>query len=212
MKFLRRTAAVAVLGLAALGVAHAEGDATAGKGKAAVCAGCHGADGNSAVPNFPKLAGQGEKYLIKQMKDIKSGARTVPEMTGILNSLSEQDMADVAAYFSSQTKTLGGTKPELLEAGKALYRGGNMETGVTACTACHGNAGQGMDQAGFPALSGQHAGYIATQLKAFRAAGRNDETGKRRENDGETAMMRSIAAKLSDSEIEAVSSYITGLH
>lgn len=211
MNFLRKMAAVAVLGLVAVSAAHAAGDAKAGESKVAVCAGCHGAQGNSAVPNFPKLAGQGEKYLVKQMKDIKSGARSVPQMTGMLNALSEQDMQDVAAFFASQTSTLGGTKPELLEAGKALYRGGNLETGVTACTACHGNAGQGMDEAGFPALSGQHAGYIAAQLKAFRAAGRNDETGLKRDNDG-AAMMRGIAAKMSDSEIQAVSSYITGLH
>ena len=182
----------------------AAGNADAGKEKSASCAGCHGADGNSAVGNFPKLAGQGSKYLIKQINDIKSGARPVVEMTGILDGLSEQDITDIAAYYASQTSSIGQAKKELVEAGEKLYKAGNPATNVAACTACHGPAGAGMELAGFPSLSGQHADYTAKQLKMFR----NGE----RANDGDARIMRSIAARLSDREIEALSSYISGLH
>jgi len=186
------------------GMAQAEGDATAGQQKSAVCAGCHGVDGNSVVPTFPKLAGQGEKYLVKQMNDIKEGKRVVPEMTGLLDNLSDQDFQDMAAYFASKKTTTGQAKADLVEKGQALYRAGNMATGAAACTACHGPSGLGNDPAAFPALSGQQAAYIVTQLKKFRSGERT--------NDGDASMMRDIAAKLSDSEMEAVASYISGLH
>ncbi len=184
-------------------VAHAAGDAAAGEKKIAVCAGCHGMDGNSAVANFPKLAGQGEKYLIKQMIDINAGTRNVVEMTGILTSLSEQDFADIAAYYSSKTGSPGVAKADLVEKGKSIYRAGNMATGLAACSACHSPNGAGNVSAAFPALAGQHADYIADQLKQFRSG--------ERANDGESRMMRDIAAKLSDAEVIAVSSYIQGL-
>ena len=188
------------------------GDAEAGKAKAASCGACHGADGNSAVPSFPKLAGQGAPYLIKQMKDIKSGARPVPTMAGLLDSSSESDIADIAAYYASQTITSGVANPDLVDAGQSVYRGGNTATGVAACSACHGASGKGMPAAGFPRLAGQHAAYIEAQLKAYRAAGRNDEKGARRDNDGDIRIMRDIAARMSDSEIKAVSSYVQGLY
>lgn len=193
-----------VLAIGFTGVAHAEGDATAGQQKTAVCAGCHGVDGNSLVPTFPKLAAQGEKYLVKQMNDIKSGARAVPEMTGLLDNLTDQDLQDIAAYFASQKTTTGQAKADLVEKGQSLYRAGNMATGVAACTACHGPSGQGNGPAAFPALSGQFSVYVAAQLKKFRSGERT--------NDGDSRMMRDIAAKLSDAEIEAVSSYVSGLH
>jgi len=199
------------LGLA--GMAQAAGDAAAGQAKAAVCGACHGADGNSPAPNFPKLAGQGERYLLKQLKDIKTGmapgakpetGRKVLEMTGMLDNLSEQELADLAAYFSSQKMSVGAADPKLVERGEALFRGGKLEQGMPACTGCHSPNGVGNAAAGFPQLGGQHAAYVAKQLTAFREGERT--------NDGDTLIMRGIAAKLSNKDIEALSSYIQGLH
>ena len=183
-----------------------KGDATAGQAKAAVCGACHGPDGNSPAPNFPKLAGQGERYLSKQMHDIKDGKRTVLEMTGLLTNLSDQDLADLAAYFASQKGSVGAADPKLVARGEKLFRGGDLEKGLPACTGCHSPNGAGIAAAGFPHLSGQHATYIAKQLTDFR----KEEAG--RANDGDTAIMRTIARKLSDEDIAAVSSYIQGLH
>lgn len=200
----------------AVSIAHADGDAAAGKAKAVVCGACHSADGNSAIAMYPKLAGQNERYLLKQMKDIKSGdiskgGRSIPMMTGQLDNLSEQDMADIAAYFASQKITLGAAKKKLLALGEQVYRFGVVERGIPACTACHSPTGKGNTAAGFPALGGQHADYISSQLKEFRLAAENPDKG--RHNDTELpAVMRQISFKLSDKEIEAVSSYISGLH
>ncbi len=193
-----------LLTLGLVGVAHAAGDAKAGQAKAAVCGACHGADGNSMAPNFPKLAGQGERYLLKQMHDIKDGKRTVLEMTGLLTNLSDQDLADIAAYFSSQNGSVGAADPKLVAQGEALFRGGKLTEGMPACTGCHNPAGQGNAEAGFPHLGGQHAAYTAKQLTAFREGERT--------NDGDAMIMRSIAAKLSNKDIAAISSYIEGLH
>ena len=183
-------------------------DAAAGKSNSVVCSACHGADGNSMVPSFPKLAGQGEAYLIKQMQDIRDGARPVPTMAGQLDGKSDNDLADLAAYFASQAKSGGKTNPDLLALGQRVYRGGIAERNVAACSACHSPTGQGNAPGGFPALAGQHAEYIATQLKMYRK-GYEDESG--RTNDGDARIMRTIAFGLSDKEIEAVSSYISGL-
>ncbi|MBJ2245974.1 c-type cytochrome [Pseudomonas haemolytica] len=183
-----------------------KGDATAGQAKAAVCGACHGPDGNSPAPNFPKLAGQGERYLSKQMHDIKDGKRTVLEMTGLLTNLNDQDLADLAAYFASQKGSVGAADPKLVARGEKLFRGGDLEKGLPACTGCHSPNGAGIAAAGFPHLSGQHATYIAKQLTDFR----KEEAG--RANDGDAAIMRTIARKLSDEDIAAVSSYIQGLH
>jgi cytochrome c553 len=180
-------------------------DVDAGKAASAVCAGCHGANGNSSVGNFPKLAGQGAKYLVKQMDDIKSGARPVVEMTGILDGLSAQDFKNIAAFYQSQAMSGGQAKKDLVEKGESLYRAGNPATNVAACSACHGPAGAGIELAVFPALAGQHADYIAKQLRDFRSG--------ERANDGEELrVMRSVAARLDDKEIEALASYISGLH
>ncbi len=193
-----------LLTLGITGVAQAAGDAKAGQTKAAMCGACHGADGNSAAPNFPKLAGQGERYLLKQMNDIKSGNRTVLEMTGLLTNMSEQDMADIAAYYASQNMSVGAADPALVKAGEALYRGGKLAEGMPACTGCHSPDGAGNDAAGFPQLGGQHAQYVAKQLTDFREGNRT--------NDGDSMMMRAVAAKLSNKDIQAISSYIQGLH
>ncbi len=212
MKLVAKTLVLAALFGGVVSLAHAAGDAEAGKAKSAVCGACHGADGNSMVPSFPKLAGQNEAYLIKQLQDIKSGARAVPQMAGIVPGLSDQDMADLAAYFAAQKAQVGAADPALVALGEKLFRSGKKEAGVTACSACHGANGLGMPEAGFPALSGQHAAYVEAQLKAFRAAGREDAEGVRRTNDGETKMMQSTAGRLSDGDIKALSSYINGLH
>lgn len=187
------------------------GDAAAGKDKIAVCTACHGADGNSAIGNYPKLAGQNERYLVKQLQDIQSNVRPVPEMTGMLTGMDKQDFADIAAYYSSQTKTIGQADPELVALGETIYRSGIRSKNVPACSACHSVTGAGNGPAAFPALSGQHAEYTEKQLRDFRAAADGDPDG--RANDGdETRMMRTISYRLSDREIKAVSTYIQGLY
>jgi len=193
-----------LLTLGITGVAHAAGDAAAGQAKAAVCGACHGPDGNSMAPNFPKLAGQGEKYLNKQLHDIKSGKRQVLEMTGLLTNLSDQDLADIAAYFASQKGSVGAADPKVVARGEELFRGGKLDQGMPACTGCHSQNGAGNAAADVPNLGGQHAQYVAKQLTDFREGNRT--------NDGDTLVMRSIAGKLSNKDIEAVSSYIQGLH
>ncbi|QGW75344.1 c-type cytochrome [Pseudomonas alkylphenolica] len=181
-----------------------KGDAAAGQAKTAVCGACHNPDGNSLAPNFPKLAGQGEKYLEKQLHDIKSGKRTVLEMTGMLAAFNDQDMADIAAYFASQKGSVGAADPKLVERGRALFNGGDIEKGLPACTGCHSPNGAGLALAGFPHLGGQHSQYVAKQLTDFREGNRT--------NDGDATTMRTIASKLSNKDIEALSSYIQGLH
>ena len=180
------------------------GDAAAGQAKTAVCGACHNPDGNSMAPNFPKLAGQGEKYLEKQLHDIKSGKRTVLEMTGMLAAFNDQDLADIAAYFASQKGSVGAADPKLVERGRALFNGGDLEKGMPACTGCHSPNGAGIALAGFPHLSGQHAQYVTKQLTDFREGNRT--------NDGDAMTMRTIAGKLSNHDIEALASYIQGLH
>lgn len=201
MKKLLLIASVAAL--AGLGTAHAAGDATAGKNKSASCAGCHGVDGNSANPAWPKLAGQHPQYIAKQLANFKADERVDPVMGPQAKPLSEQDMADLAAYFSSQQATIGSTPEDQLELGQSIYRAGNAASGVPACAACHGPTGAGNAQAKFPALSGQHAAYTEKALKDFRAGARANDAGQ---------MMRNIAAKMTDAEIQAVAAYVQGLH
>ena len=192
------------------------GDAAAGKALTAACAACHGADGNSMAPTFPKLAGLGEKYLFKQLEDIQKGAakggRDVPEMTGQLTNLSTVDLENIAAYYASKEMGLSGSKDdkELLELGARIYRAGNKDVGVPACIGCHSPTGAGNAPAGFPKLGGQHADYIAKQLRDFRAGAEYNDKGRR--NDGDARTMRSGVARMSDREIDAVANYIAGLH
>ena len=199
-KFLVIAATCALLGSAT--TALAAGDATAGKTKSATCAACHSADGNSANPQYPKLAGQSADYLLKQLQDYKSGARANPIMAGMVAPLSPQDMEDLAAYFAAQQIARGAANPALAPVGEALFRGGNLTNGVAACAACHGATGAGNPAAKFPALAGQNADYVEAQLKAFRALERANDAGQ---------MMRAIAAKMTDPEIKAVASYVQGL-
>jgi len=132
-------------------------------------------------------------------------------MTGMLNTFSDQDLADMSAYFASKTIQMSGAKEENLERGERLFRGGNMETGVPACTGCHSPAGQGNAPAGYPALGGQFAQYTAKQLRAFRTGAHDAENPAARNNDGDARVMRGVAAQMSDVEIDAVANYIAGL-
>lgn len=193
-----------LLTLGISGLAHAAGDAVAGQGKIAMCSACHNADGNSMIPNFPKLAGQGERYLLKQMNDIKSGLRPVVEMTGMLDAMTEQDLADISAWYSSQKGTVGAADPAVVKQGEQLFQGGKIADGLPACTGCHSPNGAGIDLAVYPKLNGQHEAYLAKQLTDFREGNRS--------NDGDAMIMRSIAAKLSNKDIKALSSYIHGLN
>ena len=205
--------AVAFIAVLLTPFALAYGNAEAGKAKAVVCGACHGADGNSATGAFPKLAGLGEKYLIKQLKDIKSGTRPVAEMTGMLTNSSDQDIADLAAYYNEQTRQQSGSEDnsKQLTLGEKIYRAGNLETGVPACTGCHSPSGNGNAPAGYPALGGQHAQYIAKQLRSFRTGAHDPDDPAGRKND-DVKVMRSVAARMNDQEINALANYIAGLH
>ena len=184
------------------GGVQAAGDAAAGEAKAAVCLACHGPDGNALVPTWPKLAGQHPEYIYKQLMDFKSGARANEQMSPQVAALEEPDFRDLAAYYAKQQQTPGAADPASVELGERIYRGGNPATGVAACTGCHGPAGMGLGPAKFPRISGQHAQYLDSTLKGFRAGARaNDPNG----------MMRGVAGRMSDSEIAAVAQYVQGL-
>lgn len=195
------TASIA-LALVVNGV-QAAGNADEGKKKSAICGGCHGADGNSGInPVWPKLAGQHPAYLEKQLNDFKAGDRKNDLMSPMAAPLSEQDVADLAAYFSSQTKKTGTASAELATAGEKIYRAGNTATGVAACMACHGPTGAGNPLAKFPALAGQNAAYVEKALTDFRAGDRTNDTAK---------MMQGVVERMTDKEIKAVAQYIQGL-
>ncbi|MEE8119083.1 MAG: c-type cytochrome [Gammaproteobacteria bacterium] len=197
--------------------AFADGDAAAGQQKAAVCAACHGVDGNSINPEWPKLAGQHASYFIQQLEYFalpadSLRARVNPLMSAQAVALSQQDREDLAAYYASQTIQTGAADPGQLAKGERLYRGGNLETGVSACTACHGPTGNGNEASGYPTLAGQHATYVEAQLRAYRAAA----AGATAVNGGRTTdpaqIMRGVAGRLTDEEIRAVAQYVQGLH
>jgi cytochrome c553 len=182
------------------------GDAARGQEKAAVCAACHGMDGNSSNPEWPKLAGQHELYTARQLALYKSGERENAVMLGFAATLSAQDMRDLGAYFASQVVTPGVADEALVAKGQRVWRGGNPETGVPACMACHGPSGRGNPYSGYPKLKGQHADYTATMLRAFRdglVLGKGQNAN---------AVMAGVARMMSDEEIDAVSSFIEGLH
>lgn len=186
-------------------VSYANIDLQAGKEKAeTVCAACHNKDGNSVNPGWPKLAGQHADYMLLQLKAYKDGKlRQGPLMQGILATMSEQDMKNAAAYFSTQKVVVGEAKPENLAKGEALYRGGNREKQISACIACHGPKGLGNAQAGFPALSGQHAVYLVEQLEKYKSGERQTDIN---------SIMRDITAKMDPSDMQMVANYISGLH
>ncbi len=182
---------------------HAEGNVAAGKEKSQVCAACHGVDGNSGTPVWPKLAGQHAEYIVKQLTDYKSGGRENVQMSPMAVNLAEQDILDLAAYYSSLKIIHGKTDPAALILGQKIYRAGSIDAGVPACIACHGTNGRGNPPALYPALGGQHAAYTQTQLKAFREGARTNDNN---------SVMRTIVGRMTDEEIKAVSEYIQGLH
>ncbi len=203
MKSMLIVAAVAMF--LTLTAAKAGGDAAQGKAKAAMCAGCHGAEGNSPNPMWPNLAGQHASYLEKEIRDLKKGElRNDPTMAPMVGSLSEQDIQDIAAYFSSQIGKVGFAQAaaSVVAKGQSIYRGGNVVEGVAACMSCHGPRGEGNPFSKYPALAGQHAEYTKKQLLAFQAG--------ERQND-HYAMMRTVAKRMDNAEIEAVAHYISGL-
>lgn len=172
-----------------------------------VCAGCHGADGNSAQTANPSLAGQHADYTLKQLMNFKPQDGKAPEranavMAAIVAPVSTDDLRGLAAYFEGQKpRSRAARDPQLVKLGQAIYRGGNAARGIAACTACHGPNGAGVP-AQFPRLAGQYAEYTVAQLKAFRAGERSNDPNR---------MMRALAEKLSDREIAAVAEYIAGL-
>lgn len=180
----------------------AEGSVEAGQQKAVTCAACHGQDGNSLNPEWPSLAGQNQKYLVSTLQAFKSGKRDNVLMTGQVMGLSDEDIRDIAAFYAAQPPARLAADPALVEAGQRLYRGGNIERGISACIACHGPTGRGNPAAGFPSLSGQHATYTKAQLKAYAS--------KQRKSD-DNQIMRSISGLMNDDDIAAVAAYIQGL-
>lgn len=184
--------------------AQAAGDAAAGKTKAAACAGCHGADGNSMVPTFPKIAGQNETYIVRQLEAFKtSKGRSNPLMLGMAAPLSKTDMENLGAYFQTQKISSAATyDASELAKGKEIYNGGIMPKGVPACKACHSPTGSGNPGEGYPQLKGQFVSYTIAQLHAFKSGARTTDNN---------ALMRDIVAKLSDAQIKAVANYIASL-
>lgn len=181
------------------------GDATAGQGKAAACGACHGMDGNSSDPQYPKLAGQSEQYIAQQLKNFKSGKRQNPIMMGMAAPLSEQDMHDIGAYFAGKSALPGVADQALVGRGEQLYRQGDASKGVPACMACHSIDGRGNPGAMYPQLTSQHAQYIQATLKAMH-------DGTSWGDDAHAKIMPSIAQKLDEKDIAALASYVEGLH
>ena len=176
-----------------------EGDAAAGEAKSMVCAGCHGADGNSATGGFPKLAGQHASYIADQLANFKSKERDNAMMYGFASVLSDQDMLDLAAFYSAKAPKPGVAQPELAARGEQVYRFGDPDRGVAACAACHGPQGKGVASAKFPSLAGQWAEYTLTQLNSYKSGARQN------------AMMNGVAVNMRAADMEAVASYIQGL-
>jgi len=209
MKMIKTSLAmVTVFAMGLSTSALATGDAAKGQEIAAgVCAGCHGPDGNSIIPNFPSLAGQHPEYLLKQLMEFKAdengtAVRNNAAMTPMVAELSKKDMENLAAFYASQKSTPGKASDnnDLVALGKILYHGGNIENGVPACASCHGPTGTGIPPR-YPALAGQHADYTLAQLDLFN-------TGERT-NDNK--VMQQVLIRMSGSEKRAVSAYIQGM-
>lgn len=196
-KLLAAAATAAILGMT--GTAHAAGSIDAGQEKAGVCVACHGTDGNSANPEWPSLAGQHASYLVAQLVAFQEGRRQDPLMTPMAAGLSEEDMLDLAAFYEAQRPAALEADPELVDEGRRLYLGGQAERGVTACIACHGPTGQGNPLAAYPVVAGQHARYTTLTLQDYAAGERINP------------IMQDIAARMSEDDIRAVSSYLQGL-
>jgi cytochrome c553 len=181
------------------------GDATAGQAKSATCAACHGMDGNPASSQYPKLAGQHENYVARQVELFKSHKRDSAIMMGFAATLSAQDMNDIGAYFATKTSLPGVADAKLVARGEAIYRGGDKDENVPACMACHGPDGRGNPGSGYPQLAGQYADYVTLKLKDWH-------DGKTWGDDDRAKIMPAVAKGLSDADIAALASYIEGLH
>jgi cytochrome c553 len=199
-KLVAALSLVAVLGCSA--PAFAAGSVEAGQAKSATCSACHGMDGNSLSPEWPNLAGQHSAYVERQLKAFKAGERKNDLMAPMAMILSDEDMADLAAYYAVQPARGGETEPSKLALGQRVYRAGDVQKGVIACAGCHGPTGRGNPLAGYASIQGQHALYVANQLRAYKSGGRGTDPNQ---------MMRNVAALLSDEEIDAVASYVQGL-
>jgi len=186
-------------------VAVKPGDATVGQGKAAVCGACHGLDGNSSDPQYPKLAGQSEAYIAHQLASFKAGKRQNPIMLGMATPLSPQDMQDIGAYFASKVSLPGVADQALVDHGQTLFREGDATRGIPACMACHSIDGRGNPGAMYPQLTAQHAQYIQAKLKAWH-------DGASWGDDAHSQIMPAIAQKLDANDIAALASYVEGLH
>ena len=189
------------IGLAGyVSLASAAGTPSEGQEKSIACGGCHGMDGNGSAPIFPKLAGQHQAYLEKQLEAFKSKKREEPTMNAIAESLAEEDIHDIAAYYSTQKTSIESGNRNAL--GEKIYKSGNATSGVPACSACHGPTGSGNPQAIFPLIHGQYAAYVEKTLNDYKSGARgNDAAG----------IMRSVATKLSEDEISAVADYVSTL-
>ena len=182
------------------------GDPEAGEQKSAVCAACHGADGNSQNTIWPKLAGQHADYATRQSIMVREQQREVAAMYPVVANISDQDLADISAYYEQQDLQPGVADEALVDQGEAVYQAGNAESGVPACAACHGPSGSGIPGALYPRLGGQHADYTANRLKDYRNGVVNGG------GDPYSRIMAGVAENMTDEEIESVSSYIEGLH
>ncbi|MET0533806.1 MAG: c-type cytochrome [Steroidobacter sp.] len=182
---------------------HVAGSVEKGQAKAAPCVACHGVNGNSVNPEWPNLAGQHETYIKRQLTAFKNDVRQNPLMSAMAKPLSDEDMADLGAYFSSQALT-GNLEADSskVSAGEKLYRGGDAQKGIPACAACHGPRGNGNPAASYASIRGQHATYTTAQLKAYRSGTRQTDQNQ---------MMRNVATNLTDDQIAAVAAYIQGL-
>ena len=181
-------------------------DLSKGKELSASCAACHGDEGISLNPTWPKIAGQNPKYLASHLYEFRKGPdgnRNNAVMYGIAMTLSDDDIENLSAYYASLKSNVGLTQDKYLELGRNIYRGGNMEIKIQACMSCHGPNGQGNYAAAIPMLSGQHAQYTYQQLKNFQASARSNDYNK---------MMRNIVHRMTDEEMKAVASYIEGLY
>ncbi len=182
------------------------GDPDAGQEKAAVCAACHGMDGNSEVGEWPKLAGQHADYQARQTRLVRDGHRDVPEMYGMVADLSDEDIADISAWYAQQTLEPGVADEELVDLGRKIYHDGNRSSGVPSCAACHGATGGGIPGTHFPLVRSQHAEYSEDRLRRYR----DGETSG--DDDPFSEIMVEVSENLTDEEIIAVSSYMEGLH
>lgn len=176
------------------------GSAEAGREKSTVCSACHGVDGNSAIDIYPNIAGQHAAYLEVQLRAYRDGTRQNAQMSPMATPLSDEDITDLAAYYTEQMPQAGVASEELVETGKRVYRAGNSKSGVPACMACHGPAGVGNPLANYPQVAGQHAAYSETQLRAYRDGTRVNP------------VMQTIASRLSEAELRAVADYMRGLY